>query len=66
MRLSALVVSALFCVAVIAATMALGDVSLERAALLAPVLVVSAGGIAFLVVLWAKVIRESLRGRGDE
>jgi hypothetical protein len=34
---------------------------LERAAFLAPVLVVLAGATAFLFVLWGKVVRESLR-----
>jgi Na+/citrate or Na+/malate symporter len=37
--------------------------SFERAAFLAPVLVLIAGGIAFLLVLWGKVIYESLRSR---
>ena len=39
------------------------DWSLEKAALLAPVIVLSAGAAAFLLVLWAKVVRDSLRGR---
>jgi hypothetical protein len=42
--------------------MALG-LSFERAAYLAPVLVLIAGGIAFLVVLWTKVIYEATRKR---
>jgi hypothetical protein len=58
----ALAVSAFFVVALVAGGMAFG-LSFERAAFLAPVLVVVAGGFAFLVVLWAKVIRESLRDR---
>ena len=36
------------------------DISLSRAALLAPVIVVVFGASAGLVVLWAKVARESL------
>ena len=36
------------------------EMSLSRAALLAPVIVVCAGAAAGLVVLWAKVARESL------
>ncbi|MEX2211501.1 MAG: hypothetical protein WD689_07030 [Gaiellaceae bacterium] len=32
----------------------------ERAALLAPVIVVTLGATAFLFVLWGKIIRESL------
>jgi hypothetical protein len=39
------------------------DVSLERAAVLAPVIVVAFGAAAALVVLWAKVGWESLRRR---
>ena len=37
------------------------DISWESALVLAPVFVLTVGGIAFIVVLWAKVIRESLR-----
>ena len=36
---------------------------LEKAVYLAPVIVVAAGAGAAVVVLWAKVIWESLRGR---
>ena len=39
------------------------DIPLERIALLAPVVVVAAGGVAFLVVLWTKVIVETVRRR---
>jgi hypothetical protein len=39
------------------------DIKLERAAILAPVLVVVAGAVAGLVVLWTKVGWESLRRR---
>jgi hypothetical protein len=38
------------------------DISWESALVLAPVFVLTLGGIAFLLVLWAKVIRDSLRG----
>jgi intracellular septation protein A len=38
---------------------------LEKAAILAPIIVVVAGATVGLVVLWAKVIRDSLRGRSD-
>ncbi len=37
------------------------DISWESALVLAPVFVLILGAIAFLVVLWAKVIRDSLR-----
>ena len=36
------------------------EISLSRAALLAPVIVVAFGAAAGIVVLWAKVARESL------
>jgi hypothetical protein len=39
------------------------EISLSRAAVLAPVIVVAAGAAAGLVVLWTKVGRESLRRR---
>lgn len=39
------------------------DLKLERAAVLAPVLVVVAGAVAGLVVLWTKIGWESLRRR---
>ncbi len=59
----ALALSALFVALLVAGAMAFGA-SLERAVFLAPVLLVIAAGIAFLVVLWTKVIRDLLRGRG--
>ena len=37
--------------------------SLGQTAVLAPIVMVTAGAVAFLVLLWAKVIRESLRRR---
>jgi branched-subunit amino acid ABC-type transport system permease component len=39
------------------------ELSLERAVVLAPVLVVVAGAAAGLVVLWTRVVYESLRRR---
>lgn len=39
------------------------DIKLERAAVLAPVLVVIAGAVAGLAVLWTKIGWESLRRR---
>jgi hypothetical protein len=60
--LRALVVSAAGVVALIAVGMAFG-LSFERAAYLAPVLVLVAGAVAFLVVLWTKVVYEAVRRR---
>jgi hypothetical protein len=65
-RVRTVVLSTVACVALVLAVAAFTKLSLERAAVLAPVLVVSVGAIAFLIVLWGKVAYESLRGRGDE
>ena len=59
----ALLASSLVVALLIATGMAFG-LSFERAAFLAPVLMIVAGGVAFLVVLWTKAIRDSVRGRG--
>ena len=47
----------------VVAGMAIFDLELENALVLAPVFVLSVGGIAFLVLLWSKVVYESVRGR---
>ena len=39
---------------------------LAKAAVLAPIIVIVAGATAGLFVLWAKVIRDSVRGRGSD
>jgi len=39
------------------------DWSFQRAATLSPVIVVVAGGVAFLVVLWSRVAWDSIRTR---
>ena len=39
------------------------DISWQSALVLAPVFVLVVGGIAFLILLWTKVIRDTLRGR---
>lgn len=52
------------CVALLIAGGMLFGLSFERAVFLAPLLVICLGGIAFLLVLWSKVIRDTLRGRG--
>ena len=42
------------------------DWSFERAAILSPVVVMVAGAAGFLIVLWTRVLWESIRGRrGD-
>ena len=62
MKLWTLVVSAAVCAVLVVLGMWIFDISLESALVLAPVFVLSVGGIAFLVILWAKVIYESVRG----
>lgn len=47
----------------VAVAAAVTKYTLGQTAVLAPIVVVTAGAVAFLVVLWAKVIRESVRRR---
>jgi hypothetical protein len=53
--------SVLVCAVLVVVGKQVFDISWESALVLAPVFVVVLGAIAFLVVLWAKVIRDSLR-----
>jgi ATP/ADP translocase len=53
--------SVLVCAVLVVVGKLLFDISWESALVLAPVFVLILGAIAFLVVLWAKVIRDSLR-----
>jgi hypothetical protein len=55
--------SGLVVAGIVLLTVWLFDIRFERAAVLAPVLVVIAGAVAGLVVLWTKVGWESLRSR---
>lgn len=61
MRVSHLVLSALACTALVLVAAVVFRLPLERAAVLAPVIVVTAGATAFVVVLWTKIAVESLR-----
>jgi len=51
-------------VGLVAATALLFRMPLERAAALAPVIVVTAGATLFIAVLWVRIVWESLRERG--
>ena len=62
----ALVVSAVVVTALVLLSAWLFEWPLEKALVLAPVIVITAGATAFLFVLWAKVIRDSVRGRGSD
>jgi Na+-transporting NADH:ubiquinone oxidoreductase subunit NqrD len=59
----AIAISLAACLGLVVLTALLLDWSLEKAIILAPVIVVVAGAAGFLVVLWAKIIRESIRSR---
>ena len=61
MRLRSLAVSAAVCALLVALGMWIFDLSIESALVLAPVFVLSVGGVAFLVILWTKVIYDSVR-----
>jgi hypothetical protein len=51
------------CLGLTALAAVLLDLSFERAVILAPVVVVVAGAAGFLIVLWTRVLWESIRGR---
>jgi len=57
-----IVASAAACLVLVALTALAFEMPLEQAAVLAPVIVVSAGALAFIVVLWTRVAIVSLRG----
>jgi hypothetical protein len=58
-----LLISLLACLGLTALAAVLLDLSFERAVVLAPVVVVVAGAAGFLIVLWTRVLWESIRGR---
>ena len=57
----ALAISAVACTALVLAVAWLFEMPLQRAAILAPVIVVTVGATAFIVVLWTKIVWETLR-----
>ena len=63
MRLSALFASALAALGLVALATLIFDLSFQRAALLAPVIVLSAGAVVGLGVLWTKAALAGLRGQ---
>jgi hypothetical protein len=60
-RASAVAISACTCVVIVGLAAWLFDMSVERAALLAPVIVATVGITVALAILWTKVAAESLR-----
>jgi hypothetical protein len=65
-RTSSVVFLVLVCAAVTVAAVLIYDLSWERVALLAPVLIVGGAAIAGLMLVWARAFRESMRGGGPE
>ena len=65
MRPSRLAASAVVCVLLVLAVAWFFEMPLERAVAAAPIIVASVGAAVGLVVLWTKVIVESLRRRDD-
>ena len=63
--LRALLVSAAIVAALVVAGREIYGLTWQSALVLAPVFVLSVGGVAFLVILWGKVIWDSLSGRGQ-
>ena len=63
MRPRVLLISLGACLGLTALAAVLLDLSFERAVILAPVVVIVAGAAGFLVVLWTRVLWESIRGR---
>ena len=63
MGLRTYVLSAAVCAALAALTAFVFDLSFERAAVLAPVIVVALGAAAAVAVLWTRVLVEMLRRR---
>jgi hypothetical protein len=57
-----IVLSALACAVLVVGTSLVFSMSLERAVILAPVLVAGAGAVGFLVVLWTRIAITQLRG----
>jgi hypothetical protein len=58
----AIAVSTAGCVVLVAATALLFRISLERAVVLAPAVVMGLGALGFLVVLWTRIAITQLRG----
>ena len=61
MSVRAVSISVAACTALVLVAAWLLRMPLERAAVLAPVIVVTVGATAFVVVLWTKIVWESLR-----
>jgi hypothetical protein len=58
----AVLIAVAACLALVAITALLLDWSFEKAVILSPVIVAVGGAAGFLVVLWTRVVWESIRG----
>ena len=63
MNARAIAISLAACLGLVVLTALLLNWSLQKAIILAPIIVVVAGAAAFLFVLWGKIVIESIRGR---
>jgi len=61
MAARAIAVSAAACAALVGGTAWLFEMPLEEAAVTAPIIVAAAGALAFLFVLWTRVLVDTLR-----
>jgi hypothetical protein len=62
-RIRVVVVSLAACLALTALTAVLLGWSFEKAVILSPIIVMVAGAAGFLVVLWSRILWESVRSR---
>ena len=62
MSTRAVLIAVAACLALVAITALLLDWSFEKAVILSPVIVMVVGAAGFLVVLWARIVWESIRG----
>jgi hypothetical protein len=61
-RLRVALVAVAACLALAAVAALLFDWSFEKAVILSPVIVMVAGAAAFLIVLWTRIVWDSIRG----
>ena len=64
MRVRVVLISLAACLVLAAVVALLLDWSFEKAILLSPVIVLVAGAAGFLIVLWGRIVWESIGGRG--
>jgi hypothetical protein len=65
-RIRVVLIALVACLALAALTALVLDWSFGKAVILSPIIVMVAGAAGFLVVLWGRIIWESVRGRrGD-